>query len=102
MKIKTEIEILQGRIRAVTGRSAFVKYCDTDDEALFRAQQCSTVDANGIINDCQYLDGTGECSYQDSDSLCPMMRKFWVVNHGEARALEVCGEAKSEDKSNRR
>ena len=97
MKLKTEIEVLQGRIRVVTGRSVFVKFNDSDDEALFKAQDCSTVDENGIINDCQYLDGTGECSYQDEDVACPLTRRFWVYNHGEAEALRVCGPIKEEN-----
>lgn len=96
MKLKTEIEVLQGRIRAVTGRSVFVKFTDVDEEALFKAQDCLTVDENGIINDCQYLDGAGECSNSEEDEVCPLSRRFWVYNYGEVEAVRVGGEAKSE------
>ena len=94
--LETEVMILQLKIKRLTGRSAFVKFTDTDDEALFKEQSCTTTDPHGILNDCEYLDGTGECSYQDDDVACPRCRAFWVFNYGEAKALEVCGEAKSE------
>jgi hypothetical protein len=97
MKIKTEIEVLQGRIRAATGRSVFVKYCVSDDEALFKAQECSIVDQHGIITDCDSMCNAGECDAMlEQPECCPRCREFWVFSYGEARALEVCGEAKSE------
>ncbi len=81
----------------MTGRSAFVKLCEVDDEALFKAKNCLTVDEYGIINECDCLDGSGECREPDDEEVCPLTRRFWVFNYGEARALEVCGPIKEEN-----
>jgi hypothetical protein len=97
MKLKTEIEILQGRIRAVTGRSVFVKFNDCDDEALFKARECWTYE-QGILNECEMANDVENCTMRDDEpNCCPQCREFWVINYSEAEALRVCGPIKEEN-----
>jgi hypothetical protein len=88
------VKELEARIHTETGRSVFIQFCTSDDEALYKAQSCSTVDKFGIINACDAASADNafdSCSNNEDPRACPLFREFWVFNYGEAKALEVCG-----------